>query len=199
MKLRTVLIIALLLVLAACATPVKTRYYTLSAGSSPPAAAEVSGVPGYRVAIGPVTVPDALDRQQIVLRVAPNRYAILDAERWTEPLKSEIPRVLAEEVGKRLPAARVAAQLQYGGQGADYRVLIDVLRFESVPGESITLEAAWSVQNRAGERLREAHSIFVEQVKAPGVAPLVNAHVKALDALGREIAEALDFLAKASR
>ncbi|BAN36245.1 hypothetical protein SCD_n02437 [Sulfuricella denitrificans skB26] len=198
MKLGAVLAASLLLTLAACATPAKTRYYTLS-GVSPPSATEVTGVPDYRVAIGPVTVPDALDRQQIVLRVAPNRNAILDDERWSEPLKREIPRVLAEEVGQRLPAARVAVYLQYGGQGADYRVLIDVLSFESVPGESITLEAAWSVRNRAGERLREAHSVFVERVNAPGVTPLVSAHAKALDALGREIAEVLDSLTRAKR
>ena len=129
MKLGAVLTVSLLLTLAACATPAKTRYYALS-GASSPSATEVSVVPDYRVAIGPVTVPEALDRQQIVLRVAPNRYAILDNEHWSEPLKREIPRVLAEEVGQRLPAARVTAYLQSGGQGADYRVLIDVLRSE---------------------------------------------------------------------
>ena len=138
--------------LAGCATPMRTRrYYTLSSGS-PGVATTASVVPDYRVAIGPVTVPEALDRLQIVLRVAPNRYAISDTERWLEPLKREIPRVIANEVGQRLHAARVAAHLQHGGQNADYQVLIEVLRFESMPGASITLEAAWSVRNRAGVR-----------------------------------------------
>ena len=144
-------------------------------------------------------MPEALDRPQIVLRVAPNRHAISDAEHWSEPLKREIPRVIAEEVGQWLSSARVAAHMQQSGQGADFRVLIDVLRFESVPGESITLDAAWSVRSRAGARLREARSVFVERVHAPGVAPLVAAHQEALAALGRKIAEAVDTLAQSKR
>ncbi len=197
MKPRGVLI-ASLIALAACATPAQTRYYTLSA-ASPPSATAASAAAEYRVAIGPVKVPEALDRIQIVLRVAPDRYAISDTDGWLTPLKREIPRVIAQEVGQRLPAAQVAAHVQYGGQEADYRVLIDVLRFESAPGESATLEAAWSVRGRAGERLREARSVFVEAVNAPGVAPLVAAHERALAALGREIAAAVQPLAQGKR
>lgn len=191
-RVKAVLIVSLA-ALVGCATPAATRYYTLSGRLSAPALA-ASGVPEYRVTIGPVTVPEPLDRLQIVLRVAPNRYAIADAERWSGYLKREIPRVIAEDVAQRLPAARVAADSQYGGQDANYRVLIDVLRFESVPGESITLEASWSVRSRGGERLREAHSVFVEQVQDAGVAPLVAAHETALAALGREIAKTVEAL-----
>lgn len=199
MRLRAVLMVALL-VMAACGTLPQVRYYTLASAAPTvaPAAAPDAGV-GYRVAIGPVTVPEALDRPQIVLRMAPNRYAIADTERWAEPLKREIPRVLAADAGQRLPAARVAAQTQYGGQGADYRVPIDILRFESVPAESITLEAAWSVRNAAGERLHEARFVQIEKVEAPGVAPLVSAHAKALAALAEEIAVAVQTLVQAKR
>lgn len=185
-----------LLALAACATPLKTRYYTLFGLAQAPVAA-ASAAAQYRVAIGPVSVPEALDRLQVVLRVAPNRYAISDSERWSEPLKREIPRVLAQEVGRRLPAAHVAANFQYGGQDADYRVWMDLLRFESAPGESITLEAAWSLRNRAGERLREGRFVLVEGVDAAGISPLVAAHGKALSALAREIAATVAALAQA--
>lgn len=197
MRLRAVTALCLIL-LAACAAPAKLRYYTLS-GEAPPAENAASLASGYRVAIGPATVPEALDRPQIMLRVAPNRYAIADDERWSQALKREIPRVVAQAAARHLPAARVAADFQYGGQDADYQVLIDVLRFESAPGESATLDAAWSVRNRAGARLRETRSVFVERVTAPGVAPLVSAHAKALTALALEIAEAVKALAKQSR
>jgi uncharacterized lipoprotein YmbA len=164
-------------------------------GESPALLAKTaSKIPEYRVAIGPATIPEALDRQQIVLSIAPNRYVISDNERWSEPLKREIPRVIAEAVGQRLPRAQVAAHVQYGGQGADYQVLIDVIRFESVPGKSITLEASWSIRNRAGERLSEARSVFIEQVNVPGIFPLLTAHTKALEKLGQEIAASLDSL-----
>ena len=198
---RRVLAPALLILLAACATPNNTRYSALSGGSASVAQQAASATDyraaDYRVAIGPVTVPDALDRLQIVLTVAPNRQAILDAENWSAPLKRQIPRVIAEVVGQRLPAARVAGYTQYGGQDADFGVLIDVTKFESVAGESIALEARWTVRDRAGGRLREARSVLVERVDAPGVAPLVRAHGKALVVLGEEIAAAIAPLAHA--
>lgn len=197
MSVRALLAGLTLLALGGCAATAPTRYYTL-AGAAPPAnAANASAA--YSVAIGPATVPEALDRMQLVLRVAPDRYEIADAEHWSAPLKREIPQVVAAEVGMRLREARVAAHVQHGGQDADYRVLIDVLRFDAAPGAAVTLEAAWTVRNRAGMRLAAAQSSFVEAVAAPGIAPLVGAHGKALAALGRDIAAAVQALARANR
>ena len=193
MKLPGVLL-AVLLLLAACATPVVTRYYTLE-GAVPANVTAVPDVSEYHVVIGPVSVPEALDRRQLVLRVGPHRDLIADAERWSEPLKRQIPRVIAADVGRRLPQAGLAADAQLGGQDADYRVWIDVLRFESQPGLSVTFEAAWSIRNRGGARLHEARSLFVLPVHAPGVAPLVAAQAQALAAFAGEIAEALRALA----
>lgn len=126
MKLRFALLISLI-TLAACASPAKTRYRMLS-GESPAAAKAVGETPEYRVAIGPSsTVTEALDRQQIVLSVAPNPYVISDNKRWSEPLKREIPRVIAAAVGQRLHKAHVAAHIQYSRQGADYQVVFETV------------------------------------------------------------------------
>jgi len=191
-------LLAALLVLAACATPIKTRYYTLQ-GALPATVKATHRASDYRVVIGPVSVPETLDRRQLVLRVAPNRDVISDVERWSEPLKRQIPRVLAADVGQVLAAADVAADAQYDAQDADYRVWIDVLRFESAPGHSVTFEAAWSVRNRAGARLHEARSLFVLPVAAAGTDPLVDAQAQALAAFAGEIAKALRGLAPVKR
>ncbi len=183
--------------LAGCATPGKTHFHTLSV--SPAMPVQVAGAAAYRVAIGPATVPDALDRPQLVLVAGPSRSVFSDAENWSAPLKREIPRVLAEVVGQRLTSARVGAYAQHGGQDADFGVLIEVRRFESKPGESITLEVLWTVRDRNGERLRETRSVLVEPVSVPGIAPLVRAHEKALVALGQEIAEAIEAISRVKR
>lgn len=186
-----------LLVLAACAAPVKSRYYTLS--DTPPATTAAHAASAYRVGIGPVTVPEVLDRAQMMLRVAPNRYAIADGESWATPLKREVTQAVARQVGMRLPAARVTTYFQHGGQDAEYRVAIEVLRFEAVPGNSVTLEAVWTVRNRAGERLRESRTVSLEPVGSPAIDPLVSAHVRALSALSSEIAAAVNALARSNR
>jgi uncharacterized lipoprotein YmbA len=65
----------------------------------------------YRVGVGPVTVPAAVDRPQIVLRVDANRVALQEQSRWAEPLKESIPRVVASNLAvllgmRRLPPMR---------------------------------------------------------------------------------------------
>ena len=51
--------------------------------------------------VAPVTLPEAVDRPQLVVRVTPNRVAILDGHRWAEPL-----------AGATLAAGTVTGSLQ---------------------------------------------------------------------------------------
>ena len=87
-------LIAAMLAIAAhagCASSPKSHFYTLSSG----AALERSETKTqYTVAIGPVTVPDIIDRPQIVTKIAANQVQIAEQARWAAPLKSEIPRVI---------------------------------------------------------------------------------------------------------
>ena len=117
----------LLLVLAACSSPPRERFYTLDA-PEPPAAAQ--GAPS--IAVGPVTVPDLVDRPQIVVRGGPNQVHIVEQARWAEPLRSAIARVvaanLAAELGMRLAGPARNAD-------ADYRVALQFLE-QHVPANN---------------------------------------------------------------
>ena len=81
---------------AACASSPTTRFYTLGSGKP---LGPISATP-YRIAIGMVTVPDAVDRPQIVTRISNNQLHINDFSRWAEPLKFEIPRVIAANLAR---------------------------------------------------------------------------------------------------
>lgn len=70
-------------------------------------------------------------------------------------------------------------------------MLIDVVRFESVPGVGVTLDAAWALRGRAGARLYETRAAYQEAADGPGIEPLVRAHRRALAALAGDIAAAL--------
>jgi uncharacterized lipoprotein YmbA len=128
--------------LAGCASPLKERFYVL--GASPMPAAAPGGL-SYRVEVGPVTVPAAVDRPQIVLRVDANRVALQEQSRWAEPLKESIPRVVAGNLAVLLGDAQVATDAQDAAAAADCRVRIDIQRFDSVLGEAATLEVLWRV------------------------------------------------------
>jgi uncharacterized lipoprotein YmbA len=186
---RTSIIILLLFlaasVLSGCSRSPRVAFYTLNSVTGPEPAA-VSGSP-YSLVIGPATIPDLYDRPQLVLRLDTNRVEILESHRWASPLKSEIPRIIAEDLTIMLAPARVTTYPQSGGQEADFRVLLDVQRFDMTPGKGIDFETLWSI-SRSGELLKRRKTSVHEPVNSFGNDALVAAYDRALATVSRDIA-----------
>ena len=127
---------------AGCASPA-TRYYTLTSATrdEPPICHVSVGLP---IAIHPVTVPELVDRPQIVTRRGANRVFIDDFARWAEPLKVQITHRLASDVAHRLPEATVSTLPQRADTDA-LRVTVNVETFD-LSREDVTMKAVWSVQ-----------------------------------------------------
>ena len=173
-----------LLLLAACGTPLKESYYTLSGPQSPVPAASAASL---SVFVGPVTVPEAVDRLAMVLRTSPNQVEISDAHLWAEPLKSAIPRALAETLMRELGTPNVRATRSGANPDVDYRVTVEVQRFDSSTQSGATLDALWSVSGKG--KSRTGRSTYNEPGSDP--AGLAAAHSRALERLGRDIAAAI--------
>src|SRR5262249_14979979 len=140
--------LALAILLGGCASSPPSQFYTLSATAEPGVAPAARTE--YRIVVGPATVPDAVDRPQLVVRMSANRVSLVEQARWAEPLSSAIPAVLAEDLGRLLNSGAVAAYPQSSAD-LDYQVLIEVLRFDSVPGDAATVEVAWTLRTPDGE------------------------------------------------
>jgi uncharacterized lipoprotein YmbA len=173
--------------LAACGTPPQERFFTLSSGVAPRTASASAAT--VAIAVGPVTVPEAVDRPQLVLRNGANRAEIVEQARWIAPLKNEIPRVIAEQLAGLIDGAQTSTNVQRAIGDADYRVLIDVQRFDSAPGEGATVQALWSVRPRNAAAL-EGRTVATESAGAD-YDSLVAAHSRALEKVSRDIAAAI--------
>jgi uncharacterized lipoprotein YmbA len=143
------------------------------------------------VAIGAVTVPDIVDRPQLVVRVAANQVAINEFTRWAAPLKDEIPRVIADNLTQLLNGARVATYPQSGNADTDYLLAIGVQRFESALGDAATVEVLWTVRPPKGGAPKTGRSVVREPVQSKDYDALVAAHSRALAAVSRDIADAI--------
>lgn len=176
------------LLLAACGSTPKESYYTLSA--SPPPAPPAAAASQVSVLVGPVVVPEAVDRSPMVVRTGPNEVSIDDFHRWVEPLKSGIPRALAELLMRELGTPRVLAGRSASGTAADYRVAVDVQRFESSFTEGATLDAAWTVTPAKGAA-RTGRTFVQEPAPTRDHAGIAAAHRKALERLASDIAAAI--------
>ncbi|MBL8484322.1 MAG: membrane integrity-associated transporter subunit PqiC [Rhodocyclaceae bacterium] len=181
--------------LAACAAVLCTACTTASPPVEYYRLADPELTPGPKstlsAVIGPVSLPEAVDRTQMVLFVVPDRVAISDTRRWAAPLKSEVPRVLAGAVARLLGGARVAVSGQAGAALADYRVAVDFRRFDGIAGQGVVLEAGWNLQAQDGRVLDSGGGEYRTENPQLGYADLPAALSGALAQLAREIAAAL--------
>jgi len=172
--------------LAGCGSSPATHFYTLSPPAEP-ARAEAKA-PGV-IAIGAVTVPEGIDRPQIVLRTGANQVSISEFERWSGPLRDEIARTIAENLRSQLGASVFVYPLS-ADVHAGVRLIVDVQRFDSALGEAATVEVLWQLSPAKGA-LRSGRSSVREPAGGPGYGDLVAAHGRALAAVSRDIAAAI--------
>lgn len=112
-----------------------------------------------------ITLPDLVDRPQLVERVTGNRVEILETHRWAEPLKNGISRLLAEKIASQLGSDLISVYPQNSASEPDYRVVVDIQRFESI-GDSVSVDAVWSIRRTAaGEPNPDKQDKCVEEVK----------------------------------
>ena len=183
------------LLLTACALPggrsPETRYYvmTLPAEASPQLTSRL--VTGPHVAVGPVSVPGYLERRQIFVRKDNSTDINLsEYDHWGESLGDGITRLLVESLSARLASSGGMALPLRSGNACDWRISIEVVRFDGAPGHDVVLDAGWTLSTPAGASLHEGH--FVSRISAqPGVDGLVRAHGVLLDHLGNTLATAI--------
>ncbi|MEO8187787.1 MAG: PqiC family protein [Burkholderiaceae bacterium] len=181
--------------LSGCASSPTTNFYTLSTPAAP-AQPNVEAV--YTVAIGRVTLPDGIDRPQLVVRTGTNQVSIADFERWAGAPKDEIARAIADNLRQQLKDANVFASSQPTGQDADYTVLIDVQRFDSVLGESASVDVLWRVRAAKGHA-QTGRSTVRQSASGAGYDAVVEALSRALAAVSRDIADGIRVARRASK
>jgi len=127
-----------------------TRYYTLSQvdGAAPLGGRASSG--SAVIAVGPVSLPDYVDRPQIVLRTSANTVAQATFDQWGGSLDDMVPRLLVGNLAARLPADHLVSFPQVSDLVFDYRVSISISQFDvSSAGEAV-IAASWQVRGRPG-------------------------------------------------
>ena len=189
-RLRRALLIVTAGTLFGCASP-RERLYTL-AGPEPPA--PPPGVPLLHVVLAPVTIPASVDRPQLIVRQGAVRVVALEQERWAEPLREAVPRVLAESMQAQLTNASVTSALGLAPARPEVRVSVDITRFEALPGERVIIEARWGARFADGRAAREGTSVARESVAggAQDFEAVVAAEAAGLRQIGAEIARALN-------
>ncbi|WP_412026085.1 membrane integrity-associated transporter subunit PqiC [Burkholderia cepacia] len=174
--------------LGGCGSSPTARFYTLSPDAT--LTGDGAAMP-VSVVVNPVTVPELVDRPQIVTRVAGNQVSLDEFARWAEPLRSDIARVIAADVGQLLGSPRVNVFDAGAAAAPAWRVRVDVMRFDAILGDSVTVEAQWAVRPPGKVAAVTGRSVTREPVQGSGYAALIGAYDRAIAVVSRDIASAI--------
>ena len=181
--------IAAIAVLSACASPPATRLITLEDGR--PQIAGVSNTPS--IAVVRANVPERIDRSQLVVRTDGNQVTLSEQYRWAEPLRREIPRVMANDLGELLDSSRIAAlPTDAAGYDVDFKLMLDFQQLDAVAGQGVDVDVLWRVEHRSGSAI-VGRSSFRQPVAgaAADYPTLVAAQRQALRRVATEIAQGI--------
>lgn len=186
---RRTLLVGLLAALAlhGCGSTPPAVYYTLDEGAAatPPRGASPS------IAVMQASLPDLLDRPQLVVRTGGNQVLLSEQRRWSEPLRREIPRVLADDLGRLLDSSRVAAlPMDARRFDVDFRLNLDVQRLDAVAGQGADIDILWRLEPRRGKAII-GRSTLREPASGTDPADLVSALRRGLGRVAADIAAAI--------
>jgi uncharacterized lipoprotein YmbA len=146
---------------------------------------------GPSIGLGPVTLPQYLDRPQIVSRASRAKLNLGEFDQWAAPLKGSVASVLAENVSMLAPTDHIAVYPWPRSTPIDYQIAVDITRFDGTMGGEVLLLARWSIVGNDGKELVKKKSRFKQQVASPDYEATVTAMSRALEALSREMVGAL--------
>ena len=178
--------IAFIIMAATGCSTAPSRFYSLASTAT----ADGTLATSASVMVGPVTIPASVDQPEFVVQVAPNRVDVDEFNRWAAPLDDGIARAVAGDLAVDLGTQNVSTG-PFANFNPNYRVTIDVQRFESVAGQNALLDAAWTVHKIAGGQTRSGRTIVTEPVQGDGFDALAAAHSRALAKLSADIAAAI--------
>jgi uncharacterized lipoprotein YmbA len=182
-----------LLVAGCIGTPTRpSSFYVLSTEAGTPVAGRESPAAPLSLGLGPVELPDVLDRPQIVTRPDPNRIDLAEYDRWGGDLGKDLSRVLAQNLMERLNTDAVLLYPWSSSRRPDFEVSIRFFRFDGELDKRAELEGVWRLSDtRRGCEPVSRRFRIAETSPSSGYAGLVAAISRGVAKLSDEIAAAI--------
>ena len=191
-------VFSLALLMAGCGgkSP-SVSYYSLTSLDQASLGTEAMNMSDVSLGIGPVTVPEYLKKAQIATRLGDgNRYQFDEFHRWAGIIEKDIASAIGNNMGSLLDSDRIAFFPWMHYFKPQYRVVIEIIQFDSDLNNDAVLSSRWSVADGSGENiLASGKSDFRRTLENPSYDALVDAERLLLADLSREIAQEIGRLA----
>jgi hypothetical protein len=182
------------LVICGCASK-SPNYYILHSLQSDAPGTKTAADNDLTIGVGPIKIPDYLDRPQMATRSTPSSIQFAEFDKWAESLGNNLTRVIAENLSILLSTDRVVIFPWPGSMHVLYQVTVDVTKLDYTPDGKATLVAGWSVfGDDGGKLLAMKQSRLTVPVQSTGFEAIASAQSRAVEDMSREIAACIESL-----
>jgi uncharacterized lipoprotein YmbA len=146
----------------------------------------LKGDEGPMIGLGPIRLPEYLDRFQMVVAVSENKYKLIDGHRWAEKLDQNISLALFKTLPGQLGTDKMIRYPWPQRPGVDFQVKIDILELNIDQNGKSQLIAQWSIKSK-DKTILNKRSTFTAQASTTDIDKMVQAQSECLTKLGQEI------------
>ena len=174
------------LILGCAKSSKPVEYYMLDASVGIDNNQTLKGDEGPMIGLGPIRLPEYLDRFQMVVAVSENKYKLIDGHRWAEKLDQNISLALFKTLPAQLGTDRMIRYPWPQRPGVDFQVKIDILELNVDQDGQSQLVAQWSIKSK-DKTILNKRSTFTAQASTTDIDKMVQAQSECLTQLGQEI------------
>ena len=165
------------------------RFYTLSTLNPHEGQGGGGGGSSLRIRVAPVTLPEGVDRPQMVRRTGENTVVVDEFDRWVEPLDALLRNTLVQDLAALVPEAQVLGDA-VPGLSADRTVVVAMNRLDL--SSQLVMDAVWFVLPAGADQPDRTHRTHITEAAGTGAAAdVAPALGRAVEKLSREIAAEL--------
>ena len=184
--------IILVLILSGCTRDSKpVQFYRLNADPGVAGSTMISvSANKPLIGLGPIRIPEYLNRPQIIVAITENQYRLSEDHRWAERLDQNISLALFKALPGQLGTDRIVRYPWPQRQVVDYQVGIDILEFNVDAGGQSRLIAQWFVKRKDNPTI-DKRSVYQFPASTTDHEVMVKAQSQCLSKLGQEISKTL--------
>lgn len=180
-------IACLVLGLQACtANSQGTRFYSLVALSP----ITQTPQPDLKIGVGPIYLPRALKRPQLVIRKNATELTLAEDHQWVGSLREDVMRIMSENLANALGTARIEAYPWKQSFRPHYQIRLNIERLDGELGKSVTLKARWRLIKQKKIQKVQAFQVTIP-TKGQQYNDYVRAQSQALTALTHAIQQSI--------
>jgi uncharacterized lipoprotein YmbA len=189
---RLVLAMGILSLVGCAGSP--AQHYTLSrvdAQSAPSSSVMPStSAKAGAYTLSDVGVPAEANNISLVVRQGDGRLMVLSDDRWTGSLSSQLSTAISQEMTQRLGMPPIQKLVAEAAGASVTKIQLDVQRFDLIPGQSVAMDAVWSMRFPGSNAFLTCYT-RLQQPVGIGVLALVQGQQKNVQALAAQLSEAL--------